>query len=57
MAWRIVFYSARVAKELLSLPAGMLARFVRYAERMELYGLILVCPIRGPWVTGYSSYV
>ena len=44
MAWRIVFYSARLEKEVLSLPPGILARFVRYAERMEAYGLDLGMP-------------
>ena len=44
MAWRIVFYSARVETEVLALPAGILARFVRYAERMETYGPDLGMP-------------
>ena len=44
MAWRIGFYSKRVENEVLSLPAGMLARFIRYAERMEVYGPDLGMP-------------
>jgi phage-related protein len=44
MAWRIAFYSARVETEVLALPAGILARFVRYAERMEVYGPDLGMP-------------
>ena len=44
MAWQIVLYSPRVENEVLSLPAGMLARFVRYAERMEIYGPDLGMP-------------
>jgi phage-related protein len=44
MAWQIAFYSARVETEVLALPAGILARFVRYAERMETYGPDLGMP-------------
>jgi phage-related protein len=44
MAGRIAFYNARVETEVLALPAGMLARFVRYAERMEVYGPDLGMP-------------
>jgi phage-related protein len=35
--WRVTFYSAAFQKELLQLPAGFVVRFLRYAERMELY--------------------
>lgn len=38
MNWRVTFYSAAFQEELLQLPAGFVARFLRYAERMELYG-------------------
>lgn len=44
MAWRIAFYSSRFETEVLALPAGILARFVRYAERMEIYGPDLGMP-------------
>jgi phage-related protein len=44
MAWRIVFYSARLENEVLSFPPGILARFIRYAERMEAYGPDLGMP-------------
>ena len=44
MAWRIAFYGAPVENEILSLPTGMVARFVRYAERMEIYGPDLGMP-------------
>jgi phage-related protein len=40
----MVFYSTRVETEVLALPAGILARFVRYAERMETYGPDLGMP-------------
>ena len=42
--WRVTFYSAAVQKDLLQLPAGFVARFLRYAERMELYGPDLGMP-------------
>ena len=44
MNWRVTFYSAASPKELLQLPAGFVARFLRYAERMELYGPDLGMP-------------
>ena len=42
--WRVTFYSAAVQKDLLQLPAGFVARFLRYAERMELFGPDLGMP-------------
>ena len=44
MNWRVSFYSARLQNEILDLPAGFLARFLRYAERMEIYGPDLGMP-------------
>lgn len=44
MAWTVRFYSDRVESEILKLPAGFVARFVRYAERLELYGPDLGMP-------------
>ncbi len=44
MNWRVIFYSATFQRELLQLPAGFVARFLRYAERMELYGPDLGMP-------------
>ena len=44
MNWRITFYSAAFEKEVLQLPAGFVARFLRYAERMEVYGPDLGMP-------------
>jgi phage-related protein len=42
--WAIVFYSQRVEEEILTLPAGFVARFLRYAERMEAFGPDLGMP-------------
>ena len=44
MAWTVTFYSPAVEAEILALPAGFVARFVRYAERMEVYGPDLGMP-------------
>lgn len=44
MDWKVTFYSARVVAEINALPAGLVARFVRYAERMEIYGPNLGMP-------------
>ena len=38
MNWKVTFYSDRVETEIHALPGGFVARFVRYAERMEIYG-------------------
>jgi len=42
--WRVTFYSNALEAELLRLPAGFIARFLRYAERMEVYGPDLGMP-------------
>ena len=44
MTWTVVFFSDRVETEISALPAGFLARFIRYAERMEMYGPDLGMP-------------
>lgn len=42
--WSIEFFSPRVKAEILAMPAGLLARFVRYAERLEIFGPDLGMP-------------
>jgi phage-related protein len=44
MSWSVVFYSDRVESEIAKMPPGFVARFVRYAERMEIYGPDLGMP-------------
>jgi len=44
VGWRVVFYSVALEQEVLQLPAGFVARFLRYAERMEIYGPDLGMP-------------
>jgi len=44
VVWTVTFYSRRVEDEILALLAGFLARFLRYAERMEVYGPDLGMP-------------
>ena len=44
MNWRVSFYSVKLQEEILGLPAGFVARFLRYAERMEVYGPDLGMP-------------
>ena len=41
---KVTFYSGRVEAEIHALPAGFVARFVRYAERMEIHGPDLGMP-------------
>ena len=44
MAWSVTFYSDRVSAEILGLAPGFVARFIRYAERLELFGPDLGMP-------------
>jgi phage-related protein len=44
VTWTVTFYSSTVEAEVLALSAGFVARFVRYAERMEIYGPDLGMP-------------
>ena len=44
MSWHVSFYSPGLREEILGLPAGFVARFLRYAERMEVYGPDLGLP-------------
>ncbi len=44
MSWTIIYHSASVQQEILEMPAGFLARYFRYADRMEIYGPDLGMP-------------
>jgi len=44
MNWTITYYSESLQNEILDLPAGFLARYLRYADRMELFGPDLGMP-------------
>jgi len=44
VSWKVTFYSAKLEGEIGDLPAGFLARFLRYAERMEVFGPDLGMP-------------
>ena len=44
MNWTITYYSESVQNEILAMPAGFLARFIKYTDRMELYGPDLGMP-------------
>jgi phage-related protein len=44
MNWAITYYSASLQNEILDLPAGFLARFFRYTDRVVLYGPDLGMP-------------
>jgi phage-related protein len=44
MTWTITYYSESVQAEILALPAGFLARYLRYSDRMEVYGADLGMP-------------
>jgi phage-related protein len=42
--WRVSFYNQKLEEGILRLPAGAVARFLQYAERMETYGPDLGMP-------------
>lgn len=44
MNWAISYYSESVQEEILTMPAGFLARYLRYTDRMEIYGPDLGMP-------------
>jgi len=44
MSWTITYYSESVQAEILALPAGFLSRYLRYSDRMEVYGPDLGMP-------------
>lgn len=44
MTWTITYYNDSVQEEILAMPAGFLGRYLRYADRMEVYGPDLGMP-------------
>lgn len=52
MQWSISYYSVSLQKEILALPAGFLARYLQYAERMGIYGPDLGMPHTRPMGDG-----
>jgi Phage derived protein Gp49-like (DUF891) len=44
VSWRILFYSLALEQEIFRLPPPLLARFIRYTERMEKFGPDLGMP-------------
>jgi phage-related protein len=44
MHWTITYYSKSVQHDILELPAGFLARYLRYTDRLEAYGPDLGMP-------------
>ena len=42
--WRIVYFNDRVQKDVLSMPTGILADYLRLTEAMALYGADLRMP-------------
>lgn len=44
MIWTITYYNDSVQEEILAMPAGFLGRYLRYTDRMEVYGPDLGMP-------------
>jgi len=44
MTWTITYYSDALQEEVLALQAGLLGRYLRYTDRMEIYGPDLGMP-------------
>ena len=51
-SWTVTFFNARAEREVLDLPLGLLARFLRYAERLEAFGPDLGMPHTKPMGRG-----
>ena len=54
MGWSVTFYSERVETDIAKMPAGLVARFIRYAERMETFGPDLGMP---HWIVVLHSFI
>ncbi|NOX26317.1 MAG: type II toxin-antitoxin system RelE/ParE family toxin, partial [Deltaproteobacteria bacterium] len=48
MKWQIKYYSAKVEKEVLKLPSGLLARYLRLTDLMLEFGSNLGLPHTQP---------
>jgi phage-related protein len=44
MSWTIIYYDNSVQAEILAMPPGFLGRYLRYSDRMEIYGPDLGMP-------------
>jgi phage-related protein len=44
MGWTITYYSQSLQEEILAMLAGFLGRYLRYSDRMEVYGPDLGMP-------------
>jgi len=44
MTWTITYYDSYLQEEILAMPPGFLGRYLRYADRMEIYGPDLGMP-------------
>jgi phage-related protein len=42
--WTITYYDDSIQEEILAMPPGFLGRYLRYTDRMELYGPDLGMP-------------
>jgi phage-related protein len=50
--WTVTYYSEQVQQEVLSMPRGILARYLRYVELMEKHGIDLRSPHSEPMAGG-----
>jgi phage-related protein len=44
VSWTITYYTEALQEDILALPAGLLGRYLRYTDRMEVYGPDLGMP-------------
>lgn len=44
MTWTISYYNDSVQEKILAMPSGFLGRYLRYSDRMEIYGPDLGMP-------------
>jgi phage-related protein len=44
MTWTVTYYNESLQEEILAMPVGFLARYLRYTEKMEVHGPDLGMP-------------
>ena len=52
MEWEIIYYSETLQEEIMSLPAGIQARYIHLTERMRIHGANLGMPHSQPMKDG-----
>ena len=55
MNWSITYYNERVRREVMSMPTGIVADYVRLTDAMAFMAQTFACPTPRPWAVDSSS--